>query len=130
MTPLPWCAVADAIVAVTTLMVTADVDGTEEKSYQEQDKSWTHETQEYVNEMKVSETLHRKIVQALTHACGCFRPPRQLWLAPPPLALPPVPPDVAAPPPPPAPPGREVAVAPAHPLQAWKASEPMLERER
>jgi len=60
MTTLPWCAVADTIVAVTTLMVTIGVDGTEEKNYQEQDKSWTHEPQEYVNEMRVSETLHRK----------------------------------------------------------------------
>jgi hypothetical protein len=32
MTALPWCAVADAIVAVTTLMVTTGVVGTEEKN--------------------------------------------------------------------------------------------------
>jgi hypothetical protein len=63
MTPLPWCAVADAIVAVTTLMVTTGVDGTKEKNNQEQDKSWTHEPQGYVNEMEVSETLHRKLAE-------------------------------------------------------------------
>jgi hypothetical protein len=63
MTTLPWCAVADTIVAVTTLMVTIGVDGTEEKNYQEHVKSWTHEPQEYVNEMEVSETLHGKLAE-------------------------------------------------------------------
>jgi hypothetical protein len=44
-------------------MVTTGVDGTEEKNYQEQDKSWRHEPQGYVSEMKVSETLHRKLAE-------------------------------------------------------------------
>jgi len=63
MTALPWCAVADAIVAVTTLMVTTSVDGPEEKYKQEQNKLLTHEPQEYVNEMEVSETLHGKLAE-------------------------------------------------------------------